>query len=1173
MKKVIKKIICMILCFAMIFTTLQTTMFSASAKVVGPDNKTELTITTDKSKYSWGDTIVFNIDVKNVSNETLTGIRISSLARNYMKLVEDGDAPVISKLEPGETTTVQVKYFATKLVGAMAFFFPIIWLFSPAARILYRETPFNYEKKVKVGAIKYRIGFEVEYNVEQKVELSTVSIESTYGGNVSTRGGKFSVGTVISLSAVPFEGWHFLKWESTNGGEFTNSNLANSEYTVPANDTSIIGIFKKNSQDDATEDDYIVYNAFYGLTVKYSEGDYAESVTNNIVLPNSYNVSGKTVNVRWLSSNDSVISFDGKVVRPNDVDASIVLTAKLSRGNTAVEKLFNITVKKVNNTSYNDIKNNTIIDLEKMNKSSNESSDLEVEYSEDGERLSFISGVFSDIKVDSIETALQSIYSVRSLIGISSPKDDLKWIATNHDGMSLAYSFNQQHKGIPVYGVNITVSANEDTGTVQSISSSAFSEEMLSTIDITPDITADEAKQINSINVYGTDCLIIYCLDEYRKEPVLAYLIETSDTIYVINAKNGSVISHWSNHMNWGDYSTTGYGKDELNNNVTFPVQFHQWDFWFYYQEDVERNIQVKGNSESAITKEFNTEWKDTTANSAYTNVIKTYDWYKNHLNRISIDNSGMKIIINVHDSSMTDNAYWSSTSEQIYFCENTNGGTPTTAAGLDIIAHELTHGVFEKIVGTPLKYENFTGSINEGYADVFGLFVDSDDWTIGEDWNEIRDAANPARHNAPTRLNGSNYYTGTNQSTLVHTNSSLVYHAMYLMHSYGIARNQLEKIWYNSISLGYDANSTFNTVRRNLIQAAKNNNLSDEEIAKVRKAFDEEAIYGETGKIKITFTDISGNKIPVSDLLPTDFNMNRNRFDVPKTEYSNVGFNDDGAINIERIYFGIYNTVIKIPQYIPFEAQIEITKGKTTELVVPLIKSGEGKATGVITSATTGRTIENVELVLFKGWNQRLGNVVALSHSDANGNYSFKIPAGYYTMKMSKDGYTTGYYNLKINGGETLPNQNVSISPIMTLGSNYRVVLTWGATPSDLDSHLFGQSADGTNYHVYYSNENGCNKSGIVANLDVDDTTSYGPETTTFIVDTEGSYEYYVDWFSGSGSWGTSGGKVEVYNEDILIYVFDVPNINNQSGSWKVFTYKNGIFTPFNIIQSQDIY
>ena len=138
-------------------------------------------------------------------------------------------------------------------------------------------------------------------------------------------------------------------------------------------------------------------------------------------------------------------------------------------------------------------------------------------------------------------------------------------------------------------------------------------------------------------------------------------------------------------------------------------------------------------------------------------------------------------------------------------------------------------------------------------------------------------------------------------------------------------------------MSLGYDANSNFYTVRRNLIQAAKNHNFSDEEIAKVRKAFDAEEIYGETGKIKITFTDISGNNIPVSDLLLTDLNMNRNRFDVPKTEYSNIGVNGNGAINLERVYFGTYNTIIKVPQCIPFEAQIEITKGKTTELVVPL--------------------------------------------------------------------------------------------------------------------------------------------------------------------------------------------------------------------------------------------
>lgn len=153
----------------MVFTMLQGTMLSASAKVVGPDNKTELTITTDKSKYSWGDTIVFTINVKNVTNETLKGIRINSFARNYMKVSQQGDLPVISRLEPGETKTVQIEYYATKMVGFMAIFFPVIWIFNPLARIAYKEANFNYEYKVKVGATKYRIGFEVEYNYQSSI--------------------------------------------------------------------------------------------------------------------------------------------------------------------------------------------------------------------------------------------------------------------------------------------------------------------------------------------------------------------------------------------------------------------------------------------------------------------------------------------------------------------------------------------------------------------------------------------------------------------------------------------------------------------------------------------------------------------------------------------------------------------------------------------------------------------------------------------------------------------------------------------------------------------------------------------------------------------------------------------------------------------------------------------
>ena len=313
MKKAIKKIICMILCFAMIFTTLQTTMFSASAKVVGPDNKTELTITTDKSKYSWGDTIVFNIDVKNVSNETLTGIRISSLARNYMKLVEDGDAPVISKLEPGETTTVQVKYFATKLVGVMAFFFPIIWLFSPAARILYRETPFNYEKKVKVGAIKYRIGFEVEYGVEETLELKY----DLMGIKVSDypESQRVVKGNIPEEPEIPynedylFEGWYTSKDFQKNfyfeDELYENSTIYAKWIKISGDSSNLISSSDIYQELNKNISSFSSKTSLYDVTVNYElengRSDVVISESNDARIARTTGIIGKPIEISLVS--------------------------------------------------------------------------------------------------------------------------------------------------------------------------------------------------------------------------------------------------------------------------------------------------------------------------------------------------------------------------------------------------------------------------------------------------------------------------------------------------------------------------------------------------------------------------------------------------------------------------------------------------------------------------------------------------------------------------------------------------------------------------------------------------------------------------------------------------------------------------------------------------------
>ena len=73
------------------------------------------------------------------------------------------------------------------------------------------------------------------------------------------------------------------------------------------------------------------------------------------------------------------------------------------------------------------------------------------------------------------------------------------------------------------------------------------------------------------------------------------------------------------------------------------------------------------------------------------------------------------------------------------------------------------------------------------------------------------------------------------------------------------------------------------------------------------------------------------------------------------------------------------------------------------------------------------------------------------------------------------------------------------AISPVMRNLDGMRIVLNWGASPSDLDSHLVYPGN-----HVYFSQ-----KEGTDANLDVDDTDSYGPETIT--IERKHSGERYV--------------------------------------------------------------
>ena len=99
------------------------------------------------------------------------------------------------------------------------------------------------------------------------------------------------------------------------------------------------------------------------------------------------------------------------------------------------------------------------------------------------------------------------------------------------------------------------------------------------------------------------------------------------------------------------------------------------------------------------------------------------------------------------------------------------------------------------------------------------------------------------------------------------------------------------------------------------------------------------------------------------------------------------------------------------------------------------------------------------------------------------------------------------------------------------------RISLSWGPSPSDLDSHFVG---DG--FHVYYGDETAFDDDGkLLVDLDRDDTDSFGPEIITLHERKPGTYYYYVHDFTDgddayAGQLGSSGAVVRVYKRGELI-------------------------------------
>lgn len=157
----------------------------------------------------------------------------------------------------------------------------------------------------------------------------------------------------------------------------------------------------------------------------------------------------------------------------------------------------------------------------------------------------------------------------------------------------------------------------------------------------------------------------------------------------------------------------------------------------------------------------------------------------------------------------------------------------------------------------------------------------------------------------------------------------------------------------------------------------------------------------------------------------------------------------------------------------------------------------------------------------------------------------------------IKKDGYSNLVAKCPCDG------MTYALSPVLTDLDAMRVVLTWGPTPSDLDSHMVFK-----NNHVYFAHKQGTN-----AELDVDDTDSYGPETITLRKKMWGEkYIYAVRDFSNrntqeSSKLSASRAKVFVYVGQSLVRSYEVP-MHKVGNLWTVFRItEDGAIQDINTI------
>ncbi|WP_338540553.1 M4 family metallopeptidase [Paenibacillus tundrae] len=411
------------------------------------------------------------------------------------------------------------------------------------------------------------------------------------------------------------------------------------------------------------------------------------------------------------------------------------------------------------------------------------------------------------------------------------------------------FRLKQYIKGIPVYGAEQTIHLDKTGAVSSALGDLPPVEEQSIPNDGVAEISAEDANRIASEEATSR----IGELGEAQKDPqaelniyhheedgqtYLVYITEVNvlepaplRTKYFINAVDGSIVSQFD-LINFATGTGTGVLGDTKTLTTTQSGSTYQL-------KDTTRGKGIQtytANNRSSLPGTLLTDsdniWTDRAAVDAHAYAAATYDFYKNKFNRNGLDGNGLQIRSTVHYGSNYNNAFWNGV--QIVFGDG-DGTTFTSLSGdLDVVGHELTHGVIEYTAN--LEYRNEPGALNEAFADIMGNTIESKNWLLGDaiytpniPGDALRSLSNPTLYGQPDKY--SDRYIGSQDNGGVHINSGIINKAYYLAaqggtHNgvtvTGIGRDKAVKIFYSTLVNYLTPTSKFAAAKTATIQAAK---------------------------------------------------------------------------------------------------------------------------------------------------------------------------------------------------------------------------------------------------------------------------------------------------------------------------------------------------------------